>query len=640
MFCFTLDTFIDFTTSEDVETTLAGKVSSSFGYHEIKTEVALKSRLNTFNTETFMVVAAMRIERYYSSLKDETSTITKDARNLLDKQDYIGFFKSCGSVYVRSIRRAQEITSIFNFNSPSRDLAQEFAAGVNAQTQGSKTDTSFASQSKFLSIAGSLDIKILGFGLGLNHDGSAILTSTSLEQYSNIMRFSFKSFTQLEDTGNVGMVYALEFIPWVDSAEFQVASSLLDHNIEIPLPRSLIPKAKLKSDNTNLVFMNNDSTRSQFECKNSLHRIDKYGYCCEGEDLFNNALQQYTNEEQDAAMSNSVCKPLRKLDKSVVKQNMSNNGEFVARLDSVIQYKLNQLFTLQTCLASIHSFSEKYDHYILKSRDTAKYDTSIGGRFTVKELKTVLDPFNDYGLIKHMSNELDEFIDMFYRPCIAAIFGTNIGSSPDIEAKYFMAHGWLTHGACSKISCLADNMRWNRDGSGCIESLITGSKAPLYDYNDSECKKDDEANPIDDFEVCNYKSKDLINFQESVNTCWEEQTVPYYLMEYFCMPEMTTKKVDEDQQTLLSHTCVFYPNSCSRKCSTLTRIEADDDNIRSLVSANIQNEDVIECFDTSKVTVMTHLFQSNDEYNGDLSCWDVSSVTTMLVNIDSNHLMY
>ena len=109
-----------------------------------------------------------------------------------------------------------------------------------------------------------------------------------------------------------------------------------------------------------------------------------------------------------------------------------------------------------------------------------------------------------------MGNELDEFINMCYEPCISALFGINVGSSPDVEAKYFMAYGWLTHEACSKLSCLPDNMHWNRNGSCCIGSLIIGRKGPIYDPNDFAYKKVDEVNPSDGSEPCKY---DTIDFQ-------------------------------------------------------------------------------------------------------------------------------
>ena len=58
--------------------------------------------------ELFLAVDAMRIDRYYSDLKEETSPIIADAKNLLEKQDYIEFVNSCGTNYVRSIRRSQD----------------------------------------------------------------------------------------------------------------------------------------------------------------------------------------------------------------------------------------------------------------------------------------------------------------------------------------------------------------------------------------------------------------------------------------------------------------------------------------------------------------------------------------------------
>ena len=80
------------------------------------------------------------------------------------------------------------------------------------------------------------------------------------------MPFSFKFFTQTEDSTSVGIFCALTFIPWVDNTDFQVASRQLNEDIEI------------SSDDNNVVFTNNSSIRSQFLCHNSLHRIDRYGF--------------------------------------------------------------------------------------------------------------------------------------------------------------------------------------------------------------------------------------------------------------------------------------------------------------------------------------------------------------------------
>ena len=273
---------------------------------------------------------------------------------------------------------------------------------------------------------------------------------------------------------------------------------------------------------------------------------------------------------------------------------------------------------------------ERYGSYALKSQGSIKYDSSVEGKFTVNQLKLTLDPSGDLSLIRHMGNELDEFIDMYYRPCIAALFGTNVGSSPDVEAKYFMAYGWLTHEACSKVSCLADNMRWNRNGSGCIGSLITGREAPRYDLNDNECKKDDEVDPTDGSEACKYKSIDLQLYQTRLNTCWDDPNptsrVPYYILEHFCMPEIIGEKIEED----VIHPCLFPCHGISLALS--------DVNMITILSENSSNKAIVQCFDTSEVTNMDN-FLSGSNINADLSSWDVSSVTSMRVSCCSSQYM-
>ena len=53
-----------------------------------------------------------------------------------------------------------------------------------------------------------------------------------LEEYNDVMKFAFQSFTQNEDSHNIGMVYWIEIFPWVDNTAFQVASKVLDENVK------------------------------------------------------------------------------------------------------------------------------------------------------------------------------------------------------------------------------------------------------------------------------------------------------------------------------------------------------------------------------------------------------------------------
>ena len=494
-----------------------------------------------------MVIATMRIERYYASLKEEVSPLSPDAATLLENQDYIGFFKSCGPNYVRGIRRAQELTAIFKFHSSSRETASEFAANLKVSGWGQSVEADFSKKAKFSSINSSLEIKILGYGLGLNQEGSETLVATSLDEYNKVMNFAFKSFTQNEDSHNIGMVYGMEVVPWVDNTAFQVASKLLDENIEIPMARSLIPLAFLKNATTMDAFDNDLATRALFKCKNPSYHIDKYGYCCDPETLYNPAEAIYEDEAINVDVSERVCKPLSVMDKSVVKNNMANNGEFVARLDSIVRYRLNQLFTLEKCISAVRAIPDKYKYYIVKSQDSVKYDKAIEFTFTVSELRTALDPKADYGFVKHMGRELDEFIDMYYQPCVAALFGMNIGVSPGTDPQYFMAYPWYNHEECNHLSCLADNMRWDRETKGCVPSLMTGTASPSY--NGTDCSFDGDK--FDEDETCKYSGETLNQYRADANHCWKPDTVPIYLMDHFCLPDITGAVADAETIEIL-----------------------------------------------------------------------------------------
>ena len=550
---------------------MAEKLFGSLSYNRVKEKMdylqdasdhGALGPLGKTITQVRVIVTTMKIERYYSSVKEEVSPLSDSAKTLLDKQDFVGFFKSCGPNYVRGIRRAQELTTMIKFYSPSTKVSSAFAAELKANPD----DDSFSKKSKFSGITNSLDIDILGFGLGLglNHEGSSTLVASTLHDLSETMKFAFKSFTKNSDSFNVGMVYGMEIVPWVDNTAFQVASKVLDENINIPLPFSLIPKAVpvqnvavVPAQNV-IAFVNSDVIRGQFSCKNSAFHIDMNGFCCEGTMLYNNATNEYEYEDKHVAISSHICKPVRKLENSIVKNNMSNNAEFVVRLDLIIQKKMNQIFTLEKCINSVNSIPLKNQYNILKS-STTKYDAAIEARFTVKELKMVLDPLGDYGLIKEMGKELDEFIEMYYQPCIAALFGSNIGFSPDIEPQYFMAYGWLEHDACAKFHCLADNMRWDRDLGGCISSVIIGSDTSL-NFGESQCSRNKQ-------NICKYPTSDLNTFINGAKTCWGNGTVPFYLMNYFCMPQIAAIEADDSMQVLIDQSaqqCIIATPSYRR----------------------------------------------------------------------------
>ena len=516
----------------------------------------------------------MRIERYYASLREEVSPLVEPAQELLNRQDYVGFFKACGPNYIRGIRRAQEVTAIFSFESTSTETSSQYASNVQVASRWWNVNyrSNYNNKSKFSSISNSLKITILGYGMGLTQKvtvnnmnkegasetvesggptaldeiGSETLVATSLEEYNNVMKFAFNSMTKNKDSVHIGMVYGMEVVPWVENIAFQVESGLQDEAIEVPLPRSLIPRAYRRSNPSDKRFINDE--RDEFRCKELAYSIDRYGYCCEPDALYDYEEQEYDPEDPEVR----ICRPLRVLDKAIVTENMASNGEFVARLDRSVTFKVNQLSTMEKCISAARAIPERFDYSILKAQDTVKYDGAVDFNFTVFEMKMALDPFEDYSLLKHMARELDEFMDMYYQPCIAALFGTNVGRTSDTDPSYFMAYPWHTHDECTYLSCLSNSMRWDRQNGGCVPSLISGYNAAKYNEADDKlCTKDPDSGEV---ERCKYDSSELAEYHEKVTNGWRE-TIPLgrvdYFMEHFCMPQISADSISEQQECLL-----------------------------------------------------------------------------------------
>ncbi len=545
-----LDSFYDFsrsssdstsTTTVDITLTIKKRFFFSFGLASLLVEVG---RNSSSSGERYRYMATtMRIERYYSSVREDVSLLSPDASALLDRQDYVGFFKACGPTYIRGIRRAQEVVAYFIWQSNNDSNSNHYVDWIKKGRKGGSNPTS--TSTKFNSESQSTTIIIKGWGLGLTQEGSETLLATSLDQYEEAMKFAFKSMTSIKDSVHIGMVYGMEVIPWVENTSFQVRSQVNDRVIQIPVIRSMIPYA---GDNN---------------CNEGFEK-DKYKYCCEAQSLYDPVNRVY----DPVNPSDKICRPLRTLDPSMLKINLAANGEFIARLDRSLRLKLNQMSTLEKCISVSRAISEKYDFNILKGDDQVKIDgTEIN--FSLFELKMAIDPFNDYSLLTHMAMELDEWLEMFIQPCYAEIFGTNVGSTSETDPSYIMAYPWHTHETCTKLSCLGNSVRWDRDNGGCVASLIAGSNAKEFDLqtDSQKCAQSyDTSNNLN----CKHGGVEMSNRFDMVTTCWKE-VIPSgqvdFFLDSYCMPRLTEEQLTvEAQQKLIENSL----KGCSQG-KTITR---------------------------------------------------------------------
>lgn len=529
---------------------LGGALGGSLSFGAVQSEVTEKmtpevtrnsgsggaSASVKISTNTKFITATMSIERYYSSVKEEVSPLVADALTLLGSQDYVGFFKACGPNYVRTIRRAQEVTAIFEFESTSSDVALEFSKDLQGSSspEGEGATNQVAGKAKYASVNSSLKIKIIGFGLGLTLEGSETMVATTLEEFNGVMKFAFNSMTRAEGAHHIGMVKGMEVVPWVNNLAFNVAAKIGEENVVVPLSRDLIPVA------------------TGSNCANSNHVVDKWSKCCEQSHLYDTATKVYDVTLCSASPTTCVCRPFRNLDKSLVRDNMSNNGEFVARLDNVMRYKMAALASVEKCISASRAVPKTHWYNYIKQHDSVPNREEATIQITLIQLRRAMDPNDDFGLVAHLAKELDEWIEKFYTPCLGALYGMGDETIPGDDNNKFMAASWYTHDQCMNLSCLMPSMRWDRTVKGCSPGIIMTPASTIYDGADNSttfcAKKEDE--------TCKYKNSELKVWFTKAKTCWNKDgniSGLEYLMNNYCNPTVLTEKLADTSTLKVSH---------------------------------------------------------------------------------------
>jgi len=534
---------------------LSAAVKASFGWVKVRAEMEAQ-RDSSVRSSSHTVVTTMRIERYYSSVKEDASSLSDDAKTLLDEKDYVGFFKACGPSYVRSIRRAQEVTAIFTFTSNDSSVVANMKGNIEAIVYGQKFSASASSSKRVEKSMSTLKIKIVGFGLGLDKDGSETLVATSLEEYNAVMSFAYNSMTRgNQGSAQTGMVYGIEVVPWVNNPSFQVAIKLSEFPSDITwtVGHELIPDAVVEkkcTDGHKFDAFEKCCEKSKMDevdedkkkCREDSiveHAVTKK--CTQGglsADFFNKCCDESDKESIDEETKR--CAPKRPFDPSVLKNNLQANAEHVTEMDSVLRHKMLTILTLERCVSMLRALPESQDNTYLETPDSVLagdrgkplWDTQL----TVQELRSMLDPDEKMSSSALLNMELDEWVDMYYNRCMYAMFGMNRVTTAQSN-YYFMTVPWSQHPECAPRTCLIPTNRWNGDtGIGCIPSFarkmnIGNQTTP----SNSSCAKKWNGSTHE----CLRTSDDWKNKIDAVHGCWSGDTPPLTVIEQYCTPRLS-----------------------------------------------------------------------------------------------------
>ena len=533
--------------------------------------------------EPYIIVITMRVDRYHSVFSEAEVDLSKAAKMILAEEDYINFFATCGPSYVRAIHRAQEVTALFSFNASSKVAAQEFATALQLFVGGNSLKADYAeskqrrsekleknsngricdgadgaacySDSFFnalsLDIKNSLNIRIFSYGIGLHSNGMDTFVSTSLDDFNRIMETTYTAMTTRAAGSKFseGKVVDIEVVPWIDNPQFQILAEFHDHQLWMPIPHSLIE--------------NSMERNGTLACPSSHMIVDDFGKCCNSDDL---VYSQYAQTD-GSKFQKSICEPFQFVSHQVMRDNLAVNGEFVVRMDSAVRQYDEVFSILDHCVRALRQVPTKYDYHFLQVRSTPVppllRDISMKSRYTVKELRMALDPFNDSELVHIVGKQRDEYFEMFYQRCVTALQGMNLGNNKLTDPLYFMAHPWYNLEECLHLSCLEVNKMWDRlNGQGCIDGILhykaPPESQPKLSRDDPHCAK--VIDPVSGKEVCKFVPD--FDFVRKLGQCRSRlpgtedgrgRLVPIsleYIARQFCEPNLSLDHPQADEKRI------------------------------------------------------------------------------------------
>ncbi|MDD9952034.1 MAG: hypothetical protein OXT67_10780 [Zetaproteobacteria bacterium] len=241
----------------DWEQTFSKKfgLDASFEFLFIKSNYKFSysdSRENTYYYHSIFL--KFNLDSYYHALDESNSALSDSALNLLTKGDAVGFFNACGPYYVKSVGRHSDYMAFLTYTTRSSQRDVHFEAQLKAKINGffkrgsveTEVDTEFAQKTR----DSRLQISIWAYGMG--KDKLADLIATDFDSFKEAAQSALESM----QNPDVGIVTAMEVVPWIENTEFQ-------------------DNLKLKTEEDQLNFRKRDILQKNAEFVASIERIDR-----------------------------------------------------------------------------------------------------------------------------------------------------------------------------------------------------------------------------------------------------------------------------------------------------------------------------------------------------------------------------
>ena len=215
--------FEEIESTEKLDTEVTRNLDTAEAYDFISRHTSEKSTVKENRTfYNHYILSIMTVDSYYSSVNEATSKLSEDAQALLQSNDVLGFFSSCGPYYIRSIARRSQFLVIFHYTSETETRDESFEDNLEQTLRSFGSDAGSeqrkdAESQRFASEAGRKRLRIYIKSIGLGNSAEKAIIASEIESYKQVIKDAFTA-TQNEFTGRV---LSMEVVPWVENPSFQ-----------------------------------------------------------------------------------------------------------------------------------------------------------------------------------------------------------------------------------------------------------------------------------------------------------------------------------------------------------------------------------------------------------------------------------
>uniref|UniRef100_A0A7S1FUM5 Uncharacterized protein n=1 Tax=Corethron hystrix TaxID=216773 RepID=A0A7S1FUM5_9STRA len=361
------------------------------------------------DTKTHSIMGVLTVDRYHSSLDENGSELSMAAKELIKRDEFIGFFKTCGPGFIRSLRRQAMMMAMFDYesteNTSNTNVYMKLSA--NDPIRAASVEGNFTEKKNQLMQSLKITIRATGIGL-LGGEGS--LTPRTMEQYSETMDYVFKSI-QRSDVGNV---VSVEVVSYINSPNFQVLTEV--------------------------------------------SRTMEYTVCYDSVDVDSRNILPCEDE--------NVVFHVMTINSMVRKFNVVSNAEHVVRIQSIVTSAMTRLELIQQCINKLTVLPAAVRNLNLKNHKCMK--NYLGTNCEDRTVQQLLDDLVglDQGTYYYSREaiRLRNYVDNYFNSCIIDLNRNLYG----IAGGTFQARHWTQIPSCNKIACTYASAFWDSAIGNCV----------------------------------------------------------------------------------------------------------------------------------------------------------------------------